>query len=269
MPQGNFSANVDRFTGFADLYDRYRPSPPDALAGLMTQFTGLARPSLVIDLGSGTGLSTRYWADKADRAIGVEPAPDMRRQAEANTAAPNLSYCEGFSHATGLPAQCAQVVVCMQSLHWMDPDGTFAEATRLLLPGGAFVVCDYDWPPMCGSWEADAAFAACITTARRLEQERNVAANLRQWSKAEHFTRMQASGCFRHLKDTAIHHQDTGNADRLVSLFLSQGYVMALRKSGISDDELGLNALRAIAQRTLGDRASPFLWCARVRLALA
>ena len=268
MPAGDFSANIDRFTGFADLYDRHRPSPPAVLAQLVTQLTGVARPGLVVDLGSGTGLSTRYWADKAERVIGVEPTPDMRHQAEAATSAKNLTYREGFSHATGLPGQCAQVVVCMQALHWMDPEGTFAEVARLLAPGGVFVVCDYDWPPLSGSREADATFEACIRTARRLEQERQITAGVRQWDKAAHFSRMEASGRFRQLKDTAVHHQDTGNSERLIALMLCQGYVMALLRAGVSEAEIGITGLRAVAERTLGASPRPFLWSARVRLGL-
>ena len=42
----------------------------------------LTRPRLVVDLGSGTGLSTRVWADRADEVVGVEASPEMREQAE-------------------------------------------------------------------------------------------------------------------------------------------------------------------------------------------
>ena len=41
----------------------------------------------MVDLGSGTGLSTTIWAPLADRVVGIEPSADMRRQAAARTAA--------------------------------------------------------------------------------------------------------------------------------------------------------------------------------------
>lgn len=264
----SFARNVDRFTGFADLYDRHRATPPTALATLITQFGGMARPRLVVDLGSGTGLSTRYWADRADRVVGVEPTPDMRHQAEAATKAPNIAYREGFSHHTGLADACAQVVVCMQALHWMDPTGTFAEAARILEPGGVFAACDYDWPPLSGSWEVDSLFERCVAAARRLEKELKADAGVKQWDKAGHFSRMQTSGRFRYLKDTAIHHQDEGNAERLIGLYLSQGYVMALLRAGVTEQELGLTELRALAEKLIGSKPRPFFWSARVRLGL-
>ena len=83
---GDLSATVRRFSGFADVYDRFRPRPPAALVDALCLLAGVERPSLVVDLGSGTGTSTRYWADRAARVVGVEPSPDMRAQARAATA---------------------------------------------------------------------------------------------------------------------------------------------------------------------------------------
>ncbi|MBS0662733.1 MAG: class I SAM-dependent methyltransferase [Verrucomicrobia bacterium] len=265
----DFAVNLARFTGFAGHYDRCRPGPPEDLAQLAAHATGQVRPRLVVDLGSGTGLSTRYWAPRADRVVGVEPTADMRQQARAGTTAANVEYSEGFSHRTGLPDHAADVVCCMQALHWMEPGSTFAEAVRILRPGGVFLSCDYDWPPVTASWEADAAFEACIETGRRLERERKVDAGLRHWPKSGHLERMQASGRFRQVREVVLHHWDDGDAERLVGLMLSQGYAVALLRAGSTEEELGLTRLRATAARTLGDQPRPFLWSARVRLGLA
>ena len=80
-------ANIERFTGFAHCYDAHRPEPPPVLAEILTRRAQVERPDLVVDLGSGTGLSTIYWAERAEGVVGIEPSPDMRRQAEARTAA--------------------------------------------------------------------------------------------------------------------------------------------------------------------------------------
>ncbi len=265
----DFAVNVARFTGFAGHYDQCRPSPPAALAQLVALATGRPAPRLVVDLGSGTGLSTRYWADRAERVVGIEPTADMREQARAATAAPHVEYREGFSHRTGLPDHVADVVCCMQALHWMEPETTFAEASRILRPGGVFLAGDYDWPPVTPSREADDAFAACIQIGRRLESERQVDAGLRHWPKSGHLARMQASGRFRDVREVVLHHFDEGNAERLIGLVLSQGYIVALRRSGCTEEELGIAELRTVAARTLGHASRPFLWCARVRLAHA
>lgn len=261
-----FSGNISRFTGFADQYDRHRAGPPAVLAELVAQFTGIPRPRLVVDLGSGTGLSTRYWADKADRVVGIEPTPDMRHQAEKVTTASNVSYRAGYSHDTGLDAGSADVVVCMQALHWMEPVGTFAEAARILRPGGIFVACDYDWPPATGVEEADAAFETCIHTARWLEQKLRLDSGLQHWDKSGHLARMQECRYFRDVKEVVVPHHDAGNAERLVGLLLSQGYVQDALKKGVTEAALGIDALRRIARHTLGDKPRPWTWSARVRL---
>jgi SAM-dependent methyltransferase len=262
----DFSRNLDRFTGFAELYDRVRAAPPAVLAAVAAQYSGAARPALVVDLGSGTGLSTRYWGGHAERVIGIEPTADMRRRAEAATTAKTVSYREGFSHRTGLAERSADVVGVMQALHWMEPAATFAEAARVLRPGGVLIACDYDWPPATGAWEAEAAFAACIATSHQLERERGTGAGLKQWEKEGHLARMRASGSFRYVRELLIHHEDMGDADRLVGLLLSQGHVMGLLKRGATEAEIGIDALRASAARTLGGPPRRWRWSARVRL---
>ena len=72
MSSGEVEA-IQRFSGFADIYNQFRPSPPDELSNLLTQFAGMEAPELAVDLGCGTGLSTRYWAGRARRVIGIEP----------------------------------------------------------------------------------------------------------------------------------------------------------------------------------------------------
>lgn len=262
----DFLANTERFTGFAGVYDQHRASPPAALAGLLTRYAGVAQPALVVDLGSGTGLSTRYWADKAGRVVGIEPTADMRRQAEAANAAPNVAYQEGFSHNTGLPAGGADLVVCMQSLHWMEPAGTFQEAARVLRPGGVFAACDYEWPPGTGSARVEAAYDDSAAAARRFEKELGLEAGLQQWDKAGHLARMQQSGCFAYTRELLLTHIDEGNAERLVGVLLSQGYVQQVLRRGVGEAALAIPALRQLADTVLGPAPQPWHWSARVRI---
>ncbi|MEO6874961.1 MAG: class I SAM-dependent methyltransferase, partial [Opitutaceae bacterium] len=91
---------------------------------------------------------------------------------------------------------------------------------------------------------------------------------LQHWAKSGHLARMQASPVFRYVRDLVVHHTDLGNAERLVGLFLSQGYVMALLKAGITEEQLGITALRRIAGQTLGETPRRWIWCAHVRLGI-
>lgn len=263
----DFAANAERFSGFADVYDRYRPQPPEVLAALLIQFAQVARPALVVDLGSGTGLSTRFWAERADAVIGVEPSADMRRVAEQHAPA-QVSYRAGLSHATGLPAACADVVTCSQALHWMEPLGTFREAQRILRPGGVFAAYDCDWPPTTSHWEADAAYRACFAQADAIEQRGGYAKAVQRWEKKDHLARMNQSGCFRYTTELVLHHIEPGNAERLVGVARSQGGIATLLKNGISEAEIGLIELAAVADRVLGPQPQPWYFGYRVRLAV-
>jgi len=95
------AATIQRFSGFAREYDRYRPQPPAALARLLAQYTGTRRPTLVVDLGSGTGLSSRYWGARAQQVIGIEPSTDMRDEALRQTRAANVRYQLAYRSGLG------------------------------------------------------------------------------------------------------------------------------------------------------------------------
>jgi SAM-dependent methyltransferase len=262
----DFQGNIERFSGFADIYDKYRPAPPTELGAVLTRLAQVNRPRLVVDLGSGTGLSTRYWVEKAEQVVGIEPSDDMRRQALAQTQAQNVAYQEGFSHATGLPEQCADIVTCAQSLHWMEPEGTFREVVRILRSGGVFAAFDYDWPPYTGAWQADAAYEVCIRKVEELAKDIPDSNRVRRWEKSRHLQRMRTSGRFRYARELVLHHVDQGNAERLVGLLLSQGSVMTLLKNGISEEQCGINVFRRTAQQFLGEPLRAWYWSSRVRL---
>jgi SAM-dependent methyltransferase len=267
----HFPANVERFTGYADCYDAYRPAPPTVLAQILTRLAQVERPRLVVDLGSGTGLSTTYWAERAEAVVGIEPSPDMRRQAEAQTKArcvgATVRYQDGFSTATGLPDGCADIVTCSQSLHWMEPEPTFAEVARILRPGGVFAAYDCDWPPTV-HWEAEAAYEETIRRAHAIGEEGGYFTGVHRWEKKEHLARLRGSQCFRYVKEILVHSIEVGNAERLVGLCRSQGSVQTLLKQGVTEEEIGLDALKKVAERTLGDPNVQWYWSYRVRVGL-
>ncbi len=292
-------ANARRFSGFADLYDEVRPTPPSELATVLCAYAGVRRAGLVVDLGSGTGLSTRWAATWADDVIGVEPSSDMRERAAAATDAENVQYRDGWSSATGLPDACADVVVAVQALHWMDPAPTFAEVARVLRPGGAFAALDCDWPPSIGSATAEAAWGRCRGRVAAYEERlrsgltgddlrqplddgapalpewfsrdpnkgrASMARGVRSWSKDAHLARMRDSGAFEWCTEVAALGAEPGGGARFVDVLRSQGDLQTLLKEGVDEDLLGVPDLAAVVQAAVGDAPRPlwFTWRARV-----
>lgn len=168
------AANIDRFTGFADRYDAVRPRPPAVIADILTLLAGVQQPRLVVDLGSGTGLSTLMWAGRAQEVVGIEPSADMRGQAEARLRAEGrtganlgVRFVDAVSSQSGLPDAMADIVTASQSLHWMNPGPTFAEVGRILRVGGVFGSYDCDWPPTM-NWQAERAYSEFVDAAEAL-----------------------------------------------------------------------------------------------------
>jgi SAM-dependent methyltransferase len=247
--------------GFASGYDRFRPRPPRVLLDLLCRYARVEQPQLVVDLGCGTGLSTRAWSDIAERVVGVEPNLAMRAVAEPAT---GVEYLEGYAHDTGLPAGSADIVTASQSLHWMEPEPTFAEAARILRPGGIFAAYDYDWPPVVDP-EIDEAFVAYQQRRADLRARRGIQRGADRWAKHEHLERMRASGRFRLCREAVLQSVEEGNAERIVGFAYSLGLPAAVSTDEL-EEELRVAELDAVARRVLGDRTVPFVFGYRVRI---
>lgn len=252
--------------GFAAHYDSCRPQVPRVLIDVLTQIAQSQRPKLVVDLGCGTGLSTRLWSEVAETVIGIEPNPQMRQQAIIHPeTALNVTYRDGYSHQTGLPDGCADIVTCAQALHWMEPQSTFAEGVRVLRPGGIFAAYDYELPPAI-HWEIEAAVFHSMQLVQAIRQKPEHVRTVRRWSKAEHLQRMEASGHFRYTRELYVHHVEMGDVTRLVAIIKSEATVSTLLEQGISETEIGLDEVRTAAHGIMGDKAVPWYFSFRVRL---
>lgn len=102
IPSGNSKANIDRFLGYQDEYDRYRPEAPPLVIELLSNYLG-RRPAHVADIGCGTGLSTFLWKDAAEAVTGVEPNLDMLSKAQdklrlLGSGANNVCFVQGYSN---------------------------------------------------------------------------------------------------------------------------------------------------------------------------
>ncbi|HYG74306.1 MAG TPA: class I SAM-dependent methyltransferase [Planctomycetota bacterium] len=262
--QEELAANALRFRGSLDAYDSCRPAPPDVFCRMVMQYASIASPQLVVDLGCGTGLSTRIWSARARQVIGIEPSAEMLKVAQAKTSAPNTTFKNAFSHETGLADGSVDIVTCCQSLHWMDPDRTIAEVARILRPGGVWAVADYDLPLI--QVELNAAVQACLAKARALTAEHKLNREQKQWPD-QHPERIEGSGRFASVLVCGMQAIDTGNSDRLMGLVQSLGAVSApLKHCGPA--ALGLDTLQKTAEQILDSQPLEWFWSYRVILAV-
>lgn len=265
-PSPSTAANAARFRGSLDLYDRYRPAPPPYLRDVLHRFGRIAQPVLVVDLGCGTGLSTRFWAEHAGRVVGFDPNPEMLAIARASNSSSNVTFQAGFSHDTGLDAGSADLVTCCQSIHWMEPEPTLAEVARILRPGGVFAVVSYDFPPIL-DWELDLAVQACLRRARQKSEAMGLRKDEKRWTSG-HVALMENSGHFRRVREITLHAEDIGDAGRLLGCVRTLGDVMKPIQHGATESDLGLDDLEQTARRILGAGPSAWSWSYSVILAV-
>jgi SAM-dependent methyltransferase len=254
-----------RREGFADFYDAHRPRPPAILLDALTQYVGGGRLRRVVDLGSGTGLSTRAWADRGDDIVGVEANPAMLAVAVDRTDASNVRYVAAFADATGLDDRSVDLITCSQSFHWMERERVLAESARILRPGGVFAAYDYDMPPLTHP-EIDRAFRDHLELRRRFRDEHRVSAGWTRTPKQSHLDAIEGSGHFRYAREAVFHDAAEVGADEILGFARSLGLVPELLALGVSEDELGITRLAETTHRVLVGRPVRCLLGYRVRL---
>ncbi|RUS75674.1 hypothetical protein EGW08_016568 [Elysia chlorotica] len=146
------SNNVDKSAMFVDMdqskaYADCRPSYTEELFKTIAEYCQETNPdlSLAVDVGCGPGMSTIGFAKYFKKIIGVDIS-----KTQIACAPNNISNCEfRVGSADKLPFITSGTVdlFCSgQSFHWMPQNETFAEADRVLKPGGTIAIFGYDLP---------------------------------------------------------------------------------------------------------------------------
>lgn len=129
-------APTTRFADRASDYALFRPSYPGAAVDAALLGLSADRPLAAADIGAGTGISSRLFADRGVSVLAVEPNAAMRESAEPH---PGVTFVDGAAEATGLATAAVDLVLCAQSFHWFKPQEALSEFWRILKPGGRLV----------------------------------------------------------------------------------------------------------------------------------
>lgn len=136
----------DHFFHHASAARRYalaRPFYHPLIAGRIQDRLGNALPvARAVDVGAGTGMSTRVLTSLAREVIGIDPSAAMIAEAAA---IPNGRFILGSAEALPVPDGSVGLLTVSSALHWFDGTAFLAEARRVLEPGGWLVVYSHDF----------------------------------------------------------------------------------------------------------------------------
>ena len=128
----------DHFSGRSDAYAARRPTYPAALVDWLANVS--PGRDLVLDAGCGTGQLSTLLARRFRRVVATDASAG---QIAAAAPAEGVSFRVAPAQASGLPGASADLVTVAQAAHWFDLDPFYAEARRVLRPGGVVALITY------------------------------------------------------------------------------------------------------------------------------
>lgn len=140
------TARATSFGAWADEYDAWRPTYPDAAVDWLVP-PGATR---VAEVGAGTGKLTDRLVERGVRPDVVEP--DARMLQLIGDRHPQLSTHEADVSSLPLADASVDAVLVADAWHWFPQDEAAAEVARVLRPGG-WLGCVWNVPVLQHDWE--------------------------------------------------------------------------------------------------------------------
>ncbi len=132
---------TERFSNRVENYVKYRPTYPSDVLVRLRDVGVLAENSVVADIGSGTGISSKLFLENGYDVFGVEPNTEMREAAEEFLRNETRFHSvNGTAEETNLKDNSIDLVLAGQAFHWFNAEKSKLEFQRILKPNGNVVL---------------------------------------------------------------------------------------------------------------------------------
>jgi trans-aconitate 3-methyltransferase len=125
----------------SNLYDQNRPRYPQALFDKVYEFHRLnshATFELAVDLGCGTGITTKVLANSFQKVIAVDPSQEMLNQINH----PNIETLQTDAEKFVLKEQ-VDLITISTAAHWMEMELVYQNAFQSLKQTGTLAIWAY------------------------------------------------------------------------------------------------------------------------------
>lgn len=122
----------------AQLYARHRPTYPQELFGYIGSL--VSNRSLVWDCATGNGQAAAELATLFDRVIATDASKEQLKHAREKE---NIEYLVAEEHVPTIADESVDLVSVATAIHWLDREKFYAEAQRVLKPGGLVAIWGY------------------------------------------------------------------------------------------------------------------------------
>ena len=128
----------DHFSDLAARYAACRPDYPPELFAYLARVSPSHR--VAWDCATGSGQAALGIAEHFARVVATDASAAQLTHARPH---PRVEYRVAPAEASGLEAASVDLITVAQALHWFDLDAFYAEAVRVLVPGGVLAVWTY------------------------------------------------------------------------------------------------------------------------------
>jgi ubiquinone/menaquinone biosynthesis C-methylase UbiE len=130
-----------RFSNRVENYIKYRPGYPQEAIEFIFQHTGFNNDSVISDIGSGTGILTKYFNNRVNKIFAVEPNDEMRTAAEGLLKSQkNFISVNASAEQTTLDDDSVDGIAIAQAFHWFDRNKVRKEFKRILKRDGYVIL---------------------------------------------------------------------------------------------------------------------------------